>query len=235
MANSSISKTFFTYNSDKSKNDLKIKAKHFDELDVAISALDNYVKNVDNCGVTNCCQSCQNTCACQSCQSCQNSCSCQSQCNCNCSSCFIAGTSILLSSGKWINIEDVKVGMMLRSTLSAVRVERVEVTRLGDLRSIYKMSDESLYFSGEHMLWVKDDSYEGFGVMDYNQHLREEDETLYKGRVGMHLSKPPIPITRSVQFGTVDGWTEKILPVVDRSFGFDTKLYRIVTSGDHMM
>ena len=60
----------------------KVKQVHIDELKNAISKLQTYVKNVDNCGncsQSNCCQSCQST----TCQSCQRQCN----CNCNCGDC----------------------------------------------------------------------------------------------------------------------------------------------------
>lgn len=78
----------------------KVTAANITELQTAIAALENYAKNVDNCGFTNFCQSiscqgcqsCQSkTCQSNSCQGCQST-SCQScqlynktNCNCNCS------------------------------------------------------------------------------------------------------------------------------------------------------
>ena len=52
----------------------KVTAANITELQTAIAALENYAKNVDNCGFTNFCQKCQ---ACQGCQSCQSQ-TCQS-------------------------------------------------------------------------------------------------------------------------------------------------------------
>ena len=90
---------------------LKIKQTHITELQNAITRLNTYAANVDNCGYTNCCQSCQNacnqctdkcekcqeTCACQSnkCEKCQETCACQSnkcekcQETCACQSCQV--------------------------------------------------------------------------------------------------------------------------------------------------
>lgn len=52
----------------------KVTAANITELQTAIAALENYAKNVDNCGFTNFCQKCQ---ACQGCQTCQSQ-TCQS-------------------------------------------------------------------------------------------------------------------------------------------------------------
>lgn len=81
--NGTIAKTNFT-DADNLANDVAttVKAVHITELRTAISALEGYAKNVDNCGYTNCCESCQDACACQSCQSCQRCESCQDACSC---------------------------------------------------------------------------------------------------------------------------------------------------------
>lgn len=79
----------------------KVTAANITELQTAIAALENYAKNVDNCGFTNFCQKCQTcqgcqtcqsqTCqsrTCQACQGCQGCQKCQlisvKNCNCNC-------------------------------------------------------------------------------------------------------------------------------------------------------
>lgn len=79
----------------------KVTAANITEIQNAITALEGYAKNVDNCGFTNFCQTCQGCQGCQTCQSktCQSaSCqkcqtvSCQkcqlinkTNCDCNCS------------------------------------------------------------------------------------------------------------------------------------------------------
>lgn len=61
----------------------KVMATNITELQTAIAALENYAKNVDNCGFTNFCQSCQD---CQGCQTCQSK-TCQSQSCQGCQGC----------------------------------------------------------------------------------------------------------------------------------------------------
>lgn len=79
--NGTINKTTFT--DPTLSTSIKVRQVHIDELKNAITKLQTYVKNVDNCGncsASNCCQSCQTT-------TCQKNCSCQrysSNCNCNC-------------------------------------------------------------------------------------------------------------------------------------------------------
>ncbi len=99
MANDRIEQTVFTDAAAVSENtSLKAKAVHVEELRQAITALEGYAVNVDNCG--NCiycqtceecqtCQSCQSkTCQSSSCQTCQTySVRCQADCSGNCSQC----------------------------------------------------------------------------------------------------------------------------------------------------
>lgn len=61
----------------------KVTAANITELQTAIAALENYAKNVDNCGFTNFCQKCQ---ACQGCQTCQSQ-TCQSRSCQGCQTC----------------------------------------------------------------------------------------------------------------------------------------------------
>lgn len=86
--NGKITLTTFTDQAKiQTKDDsLEIKAVHISELRTAIDKLKNYALNVDNCGIRDCCQGCQNTCLCQTnkCQSCQNVCT---QCNSICEKC----------------------------------------------------------------------------------------------------------------------------------------------------
>ena len=85
-ANGTITKTSWTTVSKEEK----VVVSHISEIQAAIAKLEGYAKNVDNCGFTNYCQTCQNvTCqsiTCQGCQGCQRCQSCQRNCS-NCSDC----------------------------------------------------------------------------------------------------------------------------------------------------
>ncbi len=61
----------------------KVTAANITEIQTAITALEGYAKNVDNCGFTNFCQKCQ---SCQGCQSCQSK-TCQSRSCQGCQTC----------------------------------------------------------------------------------------------------------------------------------------------------
>lgn len=77
--NGPITKTTWTAMADGDK----VTAANITELQTAIAALENYAKNVDNCGFTNFCQKCQ---ACQGCQTCQSQ-TCQSSSCQGCQTC----------------------------------------------------------------------------------------------------------------------------------------------------
>ena len=113
--NGKINNTVFTDAASISDNpnNTKVKSLHIVELRKALDNLEKYSVNVDNCGYTNCCESCQDACtqctdACQRCQQactqctdkcqrCQQSCTCQScqtcescqrsQCDYGCTGC----------------------------------------------------------------------------------------------------------------------------------------------------
>ncbi len=92
MANGTISKTTWTAIGTGNK----VVPTHVNEITAAIDKLETYAKNVDNCGFTNYCQSCQTTTCqtttcqgCQGCQRCQACQSCQSyKCQSECINCY---------------------------------------------------------------------------------------------------------------------------------------------------
>ncbi len=253
--NGTIAKTNFT-DADNLANGVAttVKVVHITELRTAISALEGYAKNVDNCGYTNCCESCQDTCACQSCQtskcqSCQNTCSCQSktskcqscewcqrmECNCssNCS-CFIAGTRILMANGMWKSIETITAGEYVQGINGINPVLGTQRAVLGPSRCIWTFRDKSIYFSGEHLFWVKKKDKEFFGVADMTQHLLEKDVELCPQFEGLTLKQDVICIDRPVEYAVIDGWkTDR--PVIAREYGNNTPLYELVLGGTHTM
>lgn len=252
--NGTIAKTNFT-DADNLANGVAttVKAVHITELRTAISALEGYAKNVDNCGYTNCCESCQDTCACQSCQtskcqSCQNTCSCQScqsekcqicqtdcrNCGNGCSSCFIAGTRILMANGMWKSIETIQIGEYVQGPTGINKVIGTQYTHLGNRRCVWTFNDRSIYFSGEHLFWIRKKGKQFFGVADMTQHILEKDVELCPQYKGLTLSQDVLVIDRPVDYATIDGWRHDE-PVIAREYGNDTELYELVLDGSHTM
>ncbi len=246
--NGTIAKTNFT-DADNLANGVAttVKAVHITELRTAISALEGYAKNVDNCGYTNCCESCQDTCACQSCQtskcqSCQNTCSCQScqsnicqSCQRQCGgTCLLAGTLILMSDKTWKPIETITAGESVYGIGGINKVIGIQKTHLGNRRALWTFNDRSIFFSGEHLFWVKKKDNEFFGVADMTQHIREKDVELFPQFKGLTINRDVICIDRPVQFATIDGW-KLDEPIIAREYGSCTPLYELVLAGSHTM
>lgn len=222
-----------------------------------LSNIQNAINNLENLlslnccqqGAGNCCQGCQtigcqsSTCqsaTCQTCQGCQ-SLSCQStswkhQCrNCDCGgSCFIGNTLVLMSNYIMKKIKDVKIGDKVITATGVGTVTKIHRSILGNKRSIYTFKDKSLYFTGEHQMWIKKDNKEYFGVVDWTQHMREKDELRYPEFKGRTLSIDPMLIDKPVQFATVNGW-KLDEPIMDRSFNDDTEVYGLFVDGSHTM
>lgn len=248
--NGTIEKTVFTDAEQFSSGEmLAVKKIHITELQDAITALEGYAGNVDNCGYTNCCESCQDTCTCQSCQSdkcqtcesCQDSCTCQScqsnkqctQCY-NCASCFIAGTLILLADGTWKPIETFTGGELVQGANGINDVLGVQHTRLGRRRALWTFEDRSIYFSGEHLFWIRRKDEEFFGCVDMTEHILEKDAELCPQFEDLTLKQDALVIDRPVEFAVMDGWKHDE-PIIAREYGDCTPLYELVLGGSHTM
>lgn len=162
-----------------------------------------------------------------------------SNCNCNCvcdcgGTCFVKGTFVLMADGTWKTIESVRVGEYVKGMTGINRVEGLDRTILGERRSVYTFPDKTLYFSGEHNMWVRKGNDEFFGVVDITQHLREKDPSLFPELVGYTLKRDVIVIDRPVDFATVYGWKREN-PIIAREYGNSTPLYCLILDGDHTM
>ena len=168
-----------------------------------------------------------------------------SNCNCNCSddsSCFISGSVVLMEDCTFKPIEEVVAGDKIigkDGTINTVKF-RYEAL-LGNKRSIFTFGDQSLFWSGEHPLWIKTlTGEEYFGVYDYNQYVREKNEELTNPNTGEKIihqgltRKDPIVISTPVSFFTLAGWKLDD-GFIDRSFTADTKIYSLYTDGSHTM
>ena len=170
-----------------------------------------------------------------------------SNCNCDCgddssSSCFISGSMILMEDYSFKPIEKVTAGDKIigkDATINTVQF-RYEAL-LGNKRSIFTFTDQSLFWSGEHPLWIKTLAGEEYlGVYDYNQYVREKNEELTNPDTGEKIihqgltRKDPIVIASPVFFYTLNGWKLDDA-FIDRSFAEDTKIYSLYTDGSHTM
>lgn len=161
------------------------------------------------------------------------------ECNCHCSdgSCFVAGTMILMADKTWKAIEKVKTGdrvIGIDGKLNTVLAPYS--TKLGNQRSIVRFSDNSLFWSGEHLLWVQSpEGNEYWGTHDYNQYIREKGTYEIEGRVVQYnglSQKEPLIITNGYRYGHLAGWLDKTV-VIDRNYDDETLVYDLVIGGSH--
>jgi hypothetical protein len=163
-------------------------------------------------------------------------------CDCDCSTCFVAGSLVLMADYTLKPIEMIEAGekiIGINGTINTVKFR--DETILGNKRSMMTFKDRSLYWTGEHPLWIKTlEGEEYFGVYDYNQYEREHNMELINPHTGEKIihqgltKKKPIIITKPVFFSTIIGWKLDDA-FIDRSFPDNTKIYSLYTDGSHTM
>jgi hypothetical protein len=141
---------------------------------------------------------------------------------------------VLMADYTWKPMEDIEVGERVIGLTGVNTVDKLDRTILGSRRSVYTFPDHSLYFSGEHNMWIRKDGQEFFGVVDLTQHIREKDATLFPELQGYTLEQEVLLIDRPVDFATITGW-KRDEPILAREYGDDTKLYCLILGGDHTM
>lgn len=152
-------------------------------------------------------------------------------------SCFIAGTMVLMGDLSTKPIEDIVSGDKVIGVDGLINnvIEPYSV-KLGNKRNIIKFADNSLIWSAEHLLWVKDDNgNEYWGTHDYHQYNREKGiynlngiEIDYKGLT----KKEPIIIHKPMYYANLNGWIYDE-PIIDRTYGDDTYIYSMAVDGSH--
>lgn len=162
-------------------------------------------------------------------------------CNCNCDcdggSCFVAGTLVLMVDFTWKPIEDIKPGDKVIGIDGKINTVIFPYSvKLGNKRSIIKFRDNSLIWSAEHLLWVRNENGEEYwGTHDYHQYLREKGlynvdgiEVYYKGLT----KKEPFIIYKEVEYAHLSGWKKQDV-IIDRSFDENTLIYSMNVDGSH--
>lgn len=100
-----------------------------------------------------------------------------SNCNCDCgnscgSTCFPAGSLVLMADFTWKKIEDVVVGDLVMSPTGVAVIRQIDRPVLGE-RRMFRMNDHSLYWSAEHSFWVKRMHREWLWTLDPEALARE--------------------------------------------------------------
>lgn len=234
-------------------NNTRFRKTHVDELRAKIVALENHpqVGGASDCSAScsGLCVGCTGTCigGCTSCTSCSGSCtgcsSCTGSCSgCSgdsCTSCFPAGTKVLMGDLTEKNIEEVVIGdEVMGIDGKAYQVVALYPTKLGKDRALFQFTDKSLAWSGEHPLWIRTEKEEYFGVHDYNAYVREiygPQPTVPPEYQNYGLKKKkPIIITNTVEYAHVAGW-KKHEVCIDRNAGTDMPLFDLIIDGPGTM
>lgn len=161
--------------------------------------------------------------------------------NCNCcdGSCFIAGTLVLMADYTWKKIEDVQeseyvIGMDGKPN----RVITPYQAWLGNKRAMLTLSDGSLTWSAEHLIWMRgEDKKEFWGTYDFHQYLREHTGFIeYQGKQYSYkgLTKDlPIIVTEDMEFAHIEEGWKPVAVRMAREYDETTLVYSLLTDGSH--
>lgn len=179
-------------------------------------------------------------------------------CDCDCSDCCVAeGTLITCyENNKYIlkPVEIVQAGdIVVGANGELNEVYARTDTTLGKERTMFTFEDNSLYFTGEHSIWVRYKDEEYFGIHDISGYYREktatvngqpilewEQEKTYRenGIVGKPISKglsrEPIFVLFDAEYGTDKGWKHnRAIIAKDKVYENDTPIHTLIVGGNH--
>lgn len=170
-------------------------------------------------------------------------------------SCFVAGTKVIVFSDGVFSlksIETIKVGeIVLGANMSFNRVSFVERTNMSDKHDIVTFEDKSLSFTDHHIMWVRKNAKEYWGVYAYKKYYerhcvvgedgltvaQREQKTEYdknhidKG-IRKELKVPCMDIGKECEFGSVWGYVQHKV-VVDERYKPGTEVYNLIVDGSH--
>jgi len=160
-------------------------------------------------------------------------------CDCTCSdNCLVRGVRVLMANGSYKAAELVEIGEKIIGRNGVVNtVIAKKFSTLGDDRVVMTMANNrKLRFTGEHMLWVKQDDIEGWGTHNINDYLK-----INKGFVvdGIEYSYDlvefgqdiPLILQRGESYLTENGFVIDTA-VVAREYGSDTETVTLAVDGD---
>ncbi len=154
------------------------------------------------------------------------------------STCFPAGTMVLLEDGSWKAIEMFSGGENIVGLTKINTVAELDTVKLSDTRVLYTLTNKKIYFTGEHKFWVRfDDMTEGPVVHNYGEY---HYDWLTSPKTE-ELSRYPHVAIRFEYFdyATIWGWSReswKFDPEVMRQYDPEQELYSLKLTGpDHMM
>ena len=147
---------------------------------------------------------------------------CNCVCDCNCeSTCFLAGTPVLMADGLLERIEEVQPGACVQTMTGPARVLAVEQVRLGVGRQIIALGRGGLLMSDDHRIWSRLSGVEDWGTYNFSHWQFEAAQ----GAVPPH---PPRALMRHLptELAHVSGWVP-IQPRYVPEYGPDTAIYQL--------
>ena len=175
----------------------------------------------------------------------------------DCGCCVAEGTLVTCwDNGKYTykKIEDIQSG----DTVVGANGQLNEVyartdTILGKERTMFTFIDNSLYFTGEHSMWVRYKDKEYFGIHDISGYYREktaivngqpllewEQEKTYRENrivgkpISKGLSRDPIFVLFDADYGTDKGWKHnQAIIAKDKVYENDTPIHTLILGGNH--
>lgn len=195
-----------------------------------------------NCGDTNCtnciitgtvnCANCdarswiQNNCNCACTYNCTTS-TVSYNCNAFCTTCFPAGTPILMYDGTYKAIELIEPWDVLMGADGLPAVLRaLDSPLLGNRRMLAFAEDPSFHFSEEHLFWAKEGEHQWFWCPSPDVWRHE----VAVGQVrGLHDNYSHLT-GDSLNIASLDGFERRtVIDVTHETIGFNTQLYMPIT------
>jgi hypothetical protein len=131
-----------------------------------------------------------------------------------------------MADGSQKKIEDVQVGDMVQSVFGTVAVDKLDPTILGD-RRMMTFSDESLFWSEEHPMWVRKDGKEWWWSAGPEMWFRELRNGI---TVGLKDNFSIMSGVDNIEFATIKGWEFKEV-VESKGWLPETPLYSFGAAG----
>ena len=171
--------------------------------------------------------------------------------------CVAEGTLVTCyDNGKFLRkkIEEIQSGdIVVGANKQLNEVYARTDTVLGKDRNMFTFIDNSLYFTGEHSMWVCYEGKEYFGIHDISGYYREakaivdgkpllewEQEEAYRKNniigkpISKGLSREPLFVLWDAEYGTDKGWKKnKAIIAKDKIYPNNTPVHTLIVGGNH--
>jgi hypothetical protein len=144
------------------------------------------------------------------------------------STCFPAGSKVLMADGTWKNIETVVLNDNVMGMIGSTPVTSIHTPYLGG-RQLLKFADSSLSWSDEHAMWTKSlaDNTQWWWTSNKPRWIREATTGIIRGLTDNSSIRTG---TADTEWANLNGWVSPTVEV-DTSTTPYTQLYYIETGG----